>query len=156
MNEYNWDDDGSYDEEDPTDNFGAMPAGKYKVFISDIEEKHFNAKNGGGEYLAMSATLTVANDKFKGRKLWTTFHIGHPTNDDFRKKEVKRFSQMQRAAIGRKATGKSELIDKFLMSSVTKKFSSYKNEDENEVTTFYRLDDTHEVSGSYDDETSPF
>jgi len=51
--------------------FGALPAGKYPLHVTDSDVK--STKNNNGSYL--DCTLEVIEGEYKGRKLWAKFNL---------------------------------------------------------------------------------
>jgi hypothetical protein len=56
--------------------FDPIPAGKYKVVITDSEEKQ--TKKGDGSYVQF--TLTIIDGEYQGRKLWDRLNLNNPND----------------------------------------------------------------------------
>ena len=63
-------------EVEPQKVFDLLPPGKYKVVISDSEEKP--TKKGDGSYLRL--TLTVIDGSHEGRKLFDNLNLNNPND----------------------------------------------------------------------------
>jgi len=61
---------------EPQKAFELLPPGKYKVVISDSEEKQ--TKRGDGSYLRL--TLTVIDGEHEGRKLFDNLNLNNPND----------------------------------------------------------------------------
>lgn len=62
------------EEHEPRSGFDPLPAGKYKVVVTDSEEKP--TKKGDGSYIQF--TLEVIEGEYKGRKLWDRLNLNNP------------------------------------------------------------------------------
>ena len=62
-------------EVEPRKAFDLLPPGKYKVVISESEEKA--TKKGDGSYLSL--TMTVVEGEHEGRKLFDRLNLNNPT-----------------------------------------------------------------------------
>lgn len=57
--------------------FGALPAGKYPLRVTDSDVKP--TKKGDGTYL--DCALEVIEGEYKGRKLWAKFNLENPNQE---------------------------------------------------------------------------
>ncbi len=64
------------DEVEPAKTYDLLPPGKYKVVISESEEKQ--TKKGDGSYLRL--TLTVVEGEHEGRKLFDNLNLNNPND----------------------------------------------------------------------------
>lgn len=81
--------------------FGALPAGKYPVVVTESEIKQ--TKNNDGTYL--DCTLEVIEGDGKGRKLWAKFNLQNPNA------EAVRIAQRQLADMALAVGHQGELRD---------------------------------------------
>jgi len=64
------------EEIEPRQSFDLLPAGKYRVVISESEEKQ--TKKGDGSYLSL--TMTVLDGEHEGRKLFDRLNLNNPND----------------------------------------------------------------------------
>jgi len=104
------------DEVPPATGFDPIPAGKYKVVITESEEKA--TKAGTGSYLQL--TFVVVEGEFENRKLWARLNLNNP-NDQAVSIARAELSAICRAVNVRKIKDSSQLHDIPLVIRVSAK-----------------------------------
>ncbi len=116
------------DEHEPRSGFEAIPAGKYKVVVTDSEEKP--TKKGDGSYIQF--TLEIIEGDYKGRKLWDRLNLNNPNPQavDIAKGTL---SALCRAAAVKHLKDTTQLHDIPVVAKVAAKMDQQAGELRNEI-----------------------
>ncbi len=116
------------EEHEPRSGFDTIPAGKYKVVVTDSEEKP--TKKGDGSYIQF--TLEIIEGEYKGRKLWDRLNLNNPNPQAV---EIAKgtLSALCRAAAVKHLKDTTQLHDIPVVAKVAAKMDQQAGEVRNEI-----------------------
>jgi hypothetical protein len=108
--------------------FDPIPAGKYKVVITESEEKQ--TKKGDGSYVQF--TLTIIDGEYEGRKLWDRLNLNNP-NDQAVMRARGTLKQMAIACNVKSLKDTGQLHDIPMIAKIILKANKETGEQQNEI-----------------------